>query len=79
MDARRKQMIGDEFKVWRKKPWYTRVRPYVYAAVLFGTFQAGQVYNATRIMDSVLPRDRSVVRDISRYEMEDPIALEQMK
>lgn len=43
-------------------------------------FYAGAYYNATRIMDSVgLPPDTSVIRDISRYEMDEPIALEQMR
>lgn len=63
-------MIGDEFKVWHRapRPWYSRIRTYVYAAVLFATFQAGAYYNATRQMDAVgLPQDTSVVRDIGSY------------
>lgn len=52
----------------RRKPWYTRVRYYAYAAVLFATFQAGAYYNATKIMDAALPDDNSVVRDIGFIE-----------
>ena len=51
----------------RRKPWYMRVRTYVYAAILFATFQAGAYYNATKIMDAALPDDTSVVRDIGSY------------
>lgn len=58
-------MIGDEFKVWRRKPWYKRVRYYVYAVVIFASFQAGQYYNATRQMDAIgLPVIDAPVRDL---------------
>ena len=58
-------MIGDEFRVWRRKPWYKRIRTYVYAAVLFATFQAGAYYNAVRQLDAVgLPVIDAPVRDL---------------
>lgn len=46
------------------KPWYARIRTYVYAAVVFAAFHAGAYYNAWRQVDSVLPDDVSVVRDL---------------
>lgn len=54
----------------RRKPWYLRVRTYVYAAVLFGTFQAGAYYNAYRQMDVVLPTDASVQRSAEYWSIE---------
>jgi len=44
-----------------RKPWYKKARVYVYAVVVFVSFQAGAHYNATRIMDA-MPPDNSVVR-----------------
>lgn len=59
-------MVGDEFKIWHRapRPFYARIRTYVYAAVVFAAFQAGAYYNAYRQIDSVLPDDVSIVRDL---------------
>lgn len=59
-------MVGDEFKVWHRapRPWYSRIRTYVYAAGLLASFYAGAYYNAWRQVDGVLPPDTSVVRDL---------------
>lgn len=72
-------MIGDEFKIsnvrWSEqvlgrqvlgqKPWYMRMRYYVYAIVIFASFQAGQYYNATRQLDTIgLPPDYSDAREL---------------
>lgn len=48
----------------RRKRWYARIRTYVYAAGLLASFYAGAYYNAWRQVDSVLPMDTSVVRDL---------------
>ena len=56
---------GFGMMTYRKTPWYRKARTYVYAAVLFASFQAGQYYNATRQLDAVgLPVDNSEVRDL---------------
>lgn len=59
-------MVGDEFKIWHRapRPWYSRIRTYVYVAGLLASFYAGSYYNAWRQIDSVLPSDTSVVRDL---------------
>lgn len=52
-----------------RKPWYKRVRTYVYAVVVFASFQAGQYYNATRQLDAIgLPVDTSEVREIGSHD-----------
>ncbi len=70
-------MIGDEFKIsnvrWSeqvtgRKPWYKKLRYVVYAVAGFIIFQSGAYYNATKIMDGVLPPDNSVARDIGFIE-----------
>lgn len=48
----------------RHKPFYKRIRTYVYAAGLLASFYAGAYYNAWRQVDAVLPPDTSVVRDL---------------
>ena len=73
--------MGDEFKMWYSGPkWYCKLRTYAYLAVVLASFQAGQYYNASLIMDVMLPRDTSVVRDADKWEFKDEqLAIESMK